>query len=100
MKDREGFVSVARINEFRAKDGQAQVLRDLLASIMPVIEASDGCSSCRLLRDLYDEKTFVIVEVWDSVEAHKASFGNITQEQLEEVTRLLAGPPQGRYLVE
>lgn len=93
-------MSVTRINEFRAKDGQAQGLRDFLASIVPAIEASDGCRSCRLLRDLDDETAFVVVEVWDSVEAHKASVGNITPEQLEEVRRLLAGPPQGRYLAE
>jgi quinol monooxygenase YgiN len=93
-------VSVTRINEFRAKDGQAQGLRDFLASIVPTIEASDGCRSCRLLQDLDDETMFVVVEVWDSVEAHKASVEGITPEQLEEVTRLLAGPAQGRYLVE
>jgi len=91
-------VSVTRINEFRAKDGQAQGLRDFLASIVPVIEASDGCRSYRLLRDLDDGAAFVVLEVWDSVEAHKTSVGDIAPEQLEEVRQLLAGPPRGRYL--
>jgi quinol monooxygenase YgiN len=52
------------------------------------------------MQDLDDETMFVVVEVWDSVETHKASVEGITPEQLEEVTRLLAGPPQGRYLAE
>jgi hypothetical protein len=44
------------------------------------------------MQDLDDETMFVVVEVWDSVETHKASVEGITPEQLEEVTRLLAGP--------
>jgi quinol monooxygenase YgiN len=93
-------VSITRISEFRAKDGQAQKLRDFLTSIVPAIEASEGCRSCRLLQDQGDETRFVVIELWDSVEAHKASVKDIPPEQLEEVMRLLVDPPQGRYCAE
>ena len=93
-------MSVTRINEFQAKDGQSQRVGDFLTSIVSVIEASEGCRSCRLLQDLDDERSFVIIELWDSLEAHKASAKDIPSEQLEEIMQLLASPPQGRYFAE
>jgi heme oxygenase (mycobilin-producing) len=93
-------VSVTRINEVRAKDGQSQRVGDFLTSIVSAIEASDGCRSCRLLQDLDDERSFVVIELWESVEAHKASAKDIPPEQLEEIMQLLAGSPQGRYFTE
>ena len=93
-------MSVTRINEFRAKDGQSQRVGDFLTSIVSAIEASQGCRSCRLLQDLDEERSFVVIELWDSVEAHKASAKDIPPEQLEEIMQLLAGPPQGRYFAE
>ena len=93
-------MSVTRINEFRAKDGQSQRVGDFLTSVVSAIEASEGCSSCRLLQNLGDERSFVVIELWDNVEAHKASTKDIPSEQLEEIMQLLASPPQGRYFAE
>jgi hypothetical protein len=42
----------------------------------------------------------MVIELWDSVEAHRASVKDIPPEQLEEVMRLLASPPQRRYFAE
>ena len=42
----------------------------------------------------------MVIELWDSIEAHKASVKDIPPEQLEEVIQLLASPPQGRYFAE
>ena len=93
-------MSITRISEFQAKDGQTQGLRDFLNSIVPTIEASEGCRSCRLLQDRDDERRFVVFELWDSIEAHKASVKDISPEQLEEVMQLLDSSPQGRYFAE
>ncbi len=93
-------MSITRISEFQAKDGQAQGLREFLNSIVPTIEASEGCLSCRLLQDQDDERRFVVIELWDSIEAHKASVKEIPPEQLEQIMQLLASPPQGRYYAE
>jgi quinol monooxygenase YgiN len=68
--------------------------------MVSVIEASEGCRSCRLLQGQDDERRFVVIELWDSAEAHKASVKDIPPEQLEQVIQLLAGPPQGRYFAE
>ena len=93
-------MSITRINEFRAKDGQSKRVGDFLASIVSVIEASEGCRSCRLLKDLDNGRSFVVIELWDSVEAHRTSAKDIPPEQLEEIMQLLASPPQGRYFAE
>jgi hypothetical protein len=42
----------------------------------------------------------VVIELWDSVEAHRTSAKDIPPEQLEEIMQLLASPPQGRYFAE
>jgi quinol monooxygenase YgiN len=93
-------VSVTRINEFRVKDGQSKRVGDFLSSIVSVIEASEGCRSCRLMQDLDDERSFVIIELWESVEAHRASAKDIPPEQLEDIMQVLASSPQGRYFAE
>jgi quinol monooxygenase YgiN len=93
-------VNITRISEFQAKDGQTQGLRDFLNSIVPTIAALEGCRSCRLLQDQEDERRFVVIELWESLEAHKASVKEIPPEQLEEIMRLVASPPQGRYFAE
>ena len=62
--------------------------------------ARDYSAFNSIFRERLEGSGITFVEVWDSVETHKASVEGITPEQLEEVTRLLAGPPQGRYLAE
>jgi quinol monooxygenase YgiN len=89
-------MSIVRINEFQAADGQAQALREFLGSVIGVIETSPGCQRCELLVDPEDATRLVIVEAWDSVAAHQAAASRIPPEKLAEVRPLLAGPPLGR----
>ncbi len=93
----EALMSVTRINEFQAKAEQGNSLREFLISIMPMIQSSDGCESCQLLQSQDDPTRFVIIEVWGSVEAHKASLRNIPPEKFSQVKPLLAAPPSGSY---
>ena len=90
-------MSITRINEFQAQEGQGDVLRDRLRSFVPMIESSEGCRSCRLLQHQEDPTRIVILEVWDSAEAHQASVKNIPPAALQDVMTLLAGPPKGAY---
>ena len=89
--------SITRINEFQAQAGQGEALRHLLTSFLPLIEASDGCQSCQLLQDLEDPTRIVVIEVWESTEAHRASVKNIPPDALQQAMTLLAGPPKGGY---
>jgi len=90
-------MSVTRIGEFQAKEGSGENLRDFMISIMPMIIASEGCESCELFQRQDDLTKFVMIEVWQSVEAHQASVKNIPPEKLGEIRPLLAAPPNGSY---
>jgi quinol monooxygenase YgiN len=90
-------MSITRINEFQAKPGRGDSLREFLSSIMPLIESLDGCQSCQLLQSLDDSHRMVIIEVWDSVEARKASIQNVPLGNFEEMMKILAGPPKREY---
>lgn len=88
---------VTRINKFEAKDGMATGLYEFLKSIVPLIEQSQGCSSCQILQNQDSRNEFVVLEVWDSVSAHQASVKNIPPEKIGAVMALLARPPGGSY---
>ncbi len=90
-------MSVTRVNEFRAREGSEEAVRAFLTSLLPLIEASAGCRSCRLIRQLDDPARFVVLEEWDSPEAHRASVKNISPALLQDAMKLLAGPPSGAY---
>ena len=90
-------MSITRINEFRAKDGSGDLLRDRLKSFLPMIESSEGCLSCHLLQSHKDRSHIVLVEEWESTAAHKASLQKIPPEPFRETMQLLAVPPTGEY---
>ena len=68
------------INEFRVHDDQGKALRDLIASFVPLIEATEDCRSCRSLQHQDDPTRLVFIEEGESVEAHRASAQAIPPE--------------------
>lgn len=90
-------MSVTRINKFEAKEGMATNLGAFLMSIVPLVEQSAGCQSCQVLQNQENGSEFVVIEVWDSVSAHKASVKNIPPEKFGVVMPMLASSPSGSY---
>jgi quinol monooxygenase YgiN len=90
-------MSITRIGETQAKPEQTEALRDFLISIMPGIKSSQGCESVTLYQSQDDPTKFTMIEVWDSVESHRASVKNIPPEMLSEISPLLASAPSGSY---
>jgi quinol monooxygenase YgiN len=90
-------MSIARIGETHARPETIAALRDFLLSIMPGIKSSQGCESVTLYQSTDDPTRFTIIEIWDSVESHKASVKNIPREKLAEISPLLASAPSGHY---
>lgn len=90
-------MSVYRIGETQAKPETIEALRDFLISIMPGIKESQGCESVQLFQSNDDPTKFTMIEVWDSVESHRASVKNIPSELLGQIRPLLGGPPGGSY---
>ena len=90
-------MSIARIGNFTGRPGQIDELKDFLYSIMPIIESAQGCESVQLFQSQEDQTKFAMIEVWDSVESHRASVKNIPQEKLAEIRPLLGSAPSGSY---
>lgn len=90
-------MSITRINHFRARDQHAAELKLFLTEMLPFIRSSTGCQSCELLQDHSEPTRIVIVEVWDTVEAHKASLAKVPPEQFHQAKEYLAEPPHGAY---
>ena len=93
-------MSVTRINDFRAKEGKAGALLAFLGQIIPSITSSKGCLSCKLLQSQDNPARFVVLEVWDSIESHKAAVKDIPPDAFATVMELLDGRPSGEYFHE
>ena len=90
-------MSIYRIGETQAKPELTEELRNFLLSIIPIIKSSQGCESVTLYQSNDDPTKFTMIEVWDSVESHRASVKNIPPEKLTEIRPLLAITPSGGY---
>ena len=90
-------MSIYRVGEVHANEGMDEALRDFLISIMSGIEASEGCETVHLYQSHDDPSAFMMIEVWDNLEAHQASVKTIPAEKLGEIKPLLATSPRGRY---
>jgi len=90
-------MSITRIGETQAKPELTQALRDFLVSIIPMIKSSEGCDSVQLYQSQDDPTRFIMIEIWDSIESHRASVKNIPPEMLADIRPLLASPPSGGY---
>jgi len=88
-------MSITRINEFTAKEGQGNSLRDLLRSLLSNLDSVAGCQSCQVLQSAEHPTRIVVIEVWGSVEAHQASVNDISPEEIAQVMPLLDGTPKG-----
>ena len=93
-------MSVTRIGEFQAQEGKAERLRALLTAALPAIRSSKGCRSCHLLQSQSDPARILVIEVWDSIEAHQASVKGIPPEAVEKARSLLATAPRAGYYTE
>lgn len=90
-------MSIYRIGETQAKPESIQKLRDFLLSIMPGIKGSPGCESVQLYQNPGDPTKFIMIEVWDSVESHRASVKDIPAELIAQIRPMLASAPRGEY---
>ncbi len=91
-------MSVGRIGEMVAQAGKEEALRSFIERvIVPAINSSEGGQACQVYQNQTDPTRFMIVEVWDSPEAHQASVKNITPEEIAEIKTLLADMPPGAY---
>ena len=72
-------------------------LKDVLGGVVSEVRGLPGCLSCHLLQSQASERQFVVVETWESVEAHQQAAKAIPQERVQAVVALLDGLPNGGY---
>jgi quinol monooxygenase YgiN len=64
---------------------------------MPGIKESQGCESVQLYQSQDDPTKFTMIEVWDSLESHRASVKEIPPELIAQIGPLLGSAPSGSY---
>lgn len=90
-------MTITRVNEFRAREGCSDELREYLAAILPEIEASEGCLYAHLLQGHDCPERFLIIETWESIASHQLAIQDIDRQEFLETLRRLAHPPQAEY---
>lgn len=87
-------MSIARINEFEARESKAAELGDLLLAVVETIRSAPGCRTCQLLRNTRQAGRFVIYELWDNEAAQRAAANTVPPGLMQKTVALLAGPPK------
>ena len=90
-------MAITRINHFESHPDREVDLKAFLTSIIALVRSAPGCQSCQLLEAIETPCRFVILEIWDSVEAHHAAAKLVPPDKLRQVMPLLAAPPVGSY---
>ena len=91
-------MTIIRLGEIQAREGKAgELLEYLHKFFVPSIEAAEGCTGYQILQRHDDPTRITILEVWDSLEAHKSSAMSIPPEVVQNLREIIAGAPSGGY---
>lgn len=90
-------MTIARTYILHAKEGQDAVLETELRNLAAAVGAFPGSKGTELLRDAGNERRFILIEKWDSVDAHKATQEQFKALQLKPMMEALDGPPDSSY---
>ncbi|MDX3884740.1 MULTISPECIES: putative quinol monooxygenase [Edaphosphingomonas] len=91
-------MTVARHYIMNAVEGRDATLETALRDLADKVRAISGCQGVELLRDIGNERRFIFIEKWDSVDAHKAAGPQLGKDALAPILAVLDGPPDGDYL--
>lgn len=91
-------MTVARCYEMHAAEGKDAMLETALRALADAVRPLTGCEGVELLRDCGNERRFLFIEKWRSIEAHKDAGKMLGREALTGVMAALDGPPDGSYL--
>lgn len=91
-------MSIAYIGQSQARPEAVDRFRDFLSTVVaPAIRASAGNQAYQVFQSQEDPTRFIGIEIWESVDAHRASVKNIPPESIAEFRQLVAGSPSGGY---
>lgn len=90
-------MSITRINQFKSAEGKEGELFEFLNFLSSYISSSEGNLHYEVLRNNEDQSDFVVIEKWDSIEAHKTSVANYPVEKMQAAMPLFGGMPISNY---
>lgn len=90
-------MSITRVNEFISRPGCEDRLAEYLASIVPVIEACDGCLYCHLLQGYDNRSRFLLIETWTDIATHQLSVQGIDRKEFLATMGALAESATAEY---
>lgn len=96
-KRKRSFNMITRLNFFSAKRDSVDKLRELLVGVVLEVKSLPGCNMCRVVQSDANPAQFVVIEEWESIEAHQRATQAISQAKFLAVLALLDGAPKGDY---
>ncbi len=90
-------MTVARHYVMHAAEGKDAMLEAALGNLADAVRSVAGCEGVEMLRDLGNERRFIFIEKWESIEAHKSGGKLIPKEIFAPMMAALDGPPDGAY---
>ncbi len=88
---------ITRVGQIAAAEGKGDALFTFLQSLTSYISGSDGCLGYEVLRNRDAPEQFVVIERWESAEAHQSSLSNYPKEAMQEAMTLVGGQPTAAY---
>jgi quinol monooxygenase YgiN len=90
-------MTVVRHYLLHATEGHDAALETVLSEIADFFRAQPGALGLELLRDCGNERRFLLIERWGSIEAHGAASKLMPQPLITRFLAALDGPPEGAY---
>lgn len=90
-------MTTARLYIMHAKEGHDAALETALRNLSEAVAAFPGSEGAELLRDAGNERRFVFIEKWASIEAHEAIKADFKKLPMGPLMDALDGPPDGSY---
>ncbi len=90
-------MAITRINQFQASVGNEDNMKAFLQSLVPYISGSPGCISCEVLSNDDNPSECIVLERWESKDAHRASVANFPQKDMQAAGILFSASPKGWY---
>lgn len=86
-------MKLIRIYTLTATAGQDAVLEAALVALKAIVTAMDGCEQFIVGREQKPAGLYTVLELWTTVEAHRASGSAIPKSAFGPVMGALSGPP-------
>ena len=93
-------MSIVRINEFQAREGEADSLWELMKEVKKIVLSNEGALGCQVLQNQEKPSEILVIEQWASIDAHHTAAQKIPTHLFEQAMKLLSQRPTGAYYHE